>query len=492
MKTGQSLWHTSDWKGNTPSESVAWLPTPICAPLQVVIPGMGSAERVIGGGDLVTPRIRVEKGLSASGLIKTVRTGFEEITDHRASNISISLEDALMSAFAMFSLKDSSLLEFDKRRAKDGNLKRLYRIENIPSDTHMRTILDPVEPVDLKAVFKDIFDDLEQVGALEKLKFMEGYYLLSLDGTGYFSSKTIHCPSCLEKKNRKTGEITYSHQLLGGAIVHPDFKEVIPLAPEPIIKQDGATKNDCERNAAKRFLAQFRKDHPHLPVIVVEDALSANAPHIKELAKHNLRYILGVKEGDHTFLFDYVATAEQAGRTTEYECTIDGVTHRFRFINQVPLNASNQDILVNFVEYWEIQKDSVQHFCWITDLSVTRFNVFQIMRGGRARWKIENETFNTLKNQGYNFEHNYGHGHQNLSVNFALLMMLAFLVDQAQQLACPLFQQVLQKEGSRKSLWDHMRALFYSLEFASLEDIFRALLYGYKVEGLVILGPPPA
>ena len=68
-------------------------------------------------------------------------------------------------------------------------------------------------------------------------------------------------------------------------------------------------------------------------------------------------------------------------------------------------------------------------------------------------------------------------------------MMLAFLVDQAQQLACALFQAVLKKEGSRKSLWDHMRALFYTLEFASLEDIFRALLYGYRVERLVILDP---
>jgi len=389
----------------------------------------------------------------------------------------------------MFSLKDASLLEFDKRRAKDNNLKSIYGIENIPSDTQLRTILDPVQPVDIRPLYKGVFRDLQRGKVLEKLVFMDGYYLLSLDGTGYFSSKQIHCASCLEKKNSKTGEITYSHQVLGGAIVHPDFKEVIPLAPEPIIKQDGETKNDCERNAAKRFLAQFRKDHPHLPVIIIEDALSANAPHIKELGKHNLRYILGVKEGDHDFLFDYVETAHQAGQTTEYERTVNGVTHRFRFINQVPLNASNQDVLVNFVEYWEVDGNKIQHFCWITDLTVTQSNVFQIMRGGRTRWKIENETFNTLKNQGYHFEHNYGHGDQNLSVVFAMLMMLAFLVDQAQQLACALFQAVLKKEGSRKSLWDHMRALFYTLEFASLEDIFRALLYGYRVERLVILDP---
>lgn len=401
----------------------------------------------------------------------------------------ISLVDALVSAFAMFSLKDSSLLQFDERRAKDKNLKQIYELENIPCDTHMRTILDPVTPEEIKPTFKAIFEEVKEAGVLESFVFLGKYYLISLDGTGYFSSKKVHCASCLERKNSQTGEITYSHQMLGGAIVHPDLKEVIPLAPEPIIKQDGETKNDCERNAAKRFLAQLRQDHPDLPLIITEDALSSNAPHIRELKKHNIRFILGVKAGDHPFLFEYVEAAHQAGRSTEYECRSKGVTHRFRFLNQVPLNASNQDLLVNFIEYWEINGDKVQHFCWITDFIVTKINVLALMRGARARWKIENETFNTLKNQGYHFEHNYGHGHQYLSVNFALLMMLAFLVDQIQQLASTLFQATLKKEGSRKRLWEHVRALFYTLEFTSLEEIFRALLYGYKVERLVILGP---
>jgi hypothetical protein len=392
-----------------------------------------------------------------------------------------------MSGFGMFSLKDSSLLEFDDRRSTDENLRNIYGLEKVPSDTQMRTILDPVSAEEIKPVFKAVYQVVRQKGVLEQMKYV-GHYLVSLDGSGYFSSNTINCDSCLERKNSKTGEITYHHQMLAGAIVHPDKETVIPLAPEPIIKQDGERKNDCERNAAKRFMAHLRADHPDEPFIITEDALSANAPHIRELKKHNLRFILGIKPGDHAFLFEQVAQVHQAGQTTEYEVTRKGVTHRFRFINQVSLNGFNQEVLVNFIEYWEIKGDKVQHFCWITDLTVTKFNVFELMRGGRARWKIENETFNTLKNQGYNFEHNYGHGQQNLSVNFALLMMLAFLVDQVQQLAFPLFQAVLKKEGSRKRLWQHMRALFYTLRFASLEDIFSALLYGYKVERLVIFG----
>jgi hypothetical protein len=152
------------------------------------------------------------------------------------------------------------------------------------------------------------------------------------------------------------------------------------------------------------------------------------------------------------------------------------------------LNQSHPDLRVNFVEYWEIHDNGkIQHFSWITDFRVTRANVFQIMRGGRARWKIENETFNTLKNQGYHFEHNFGHGDKNLSVVFALLMMLAFLVDQTQQVACRLFQAVLHKIGCRTRLWEDIRALFHTLPFDSMESIYRALLHGFRLEGLVIL-----
>ena len=135
---------------------------------------------------------------------------------------------------------------------------------------------------------------------------------------------------------------------------------------------------------------------------------------------------------------------------------------------------------VNFIEYWEMGADKVQHFSWVTDLRVSKRNVYCLMRGGRARWKIENETFNTLKNQGYHFEHNYGHGQQNLSVVFAMLMMLAFLVDQTQQRCCTLFQAVWTKLGSKRLLWERMRALFYTYALESMRQLLEALVYGLK------------
>ena len=429
--------------------------------------------------DTVAPKGR--KHLSADALLRVVRKGFGRIPDHRPLAVSISLSAALMSGFAVFSLKSPSLLAFDEHRA-DENLGTLYGIEHVPCDTQMREILDPVSPEALRPVFKRVFAQLQRGKALEPFVFLEGCYLLALDGTGYFSSPTIHCASCLQKAQGKTGAITYYHQMVGAALIHPDFREVIPLMPDPILKQDGTTKNDCERNAVKRLVAKLRQDHPHLKLIVTEDSLSANAPHIETLQAHQLHYILGVKEGDHAFLFEHVGRAEQAGQVTWYEQEDPSaeIVHRFRFVNQVPLNASHPELLVNFLEYWEIRGDAVQHFCWVTDLRVTKRTAYPLMRGGRARWKIENETFNTLKNQGYHFEHNYGHGQQNLSVVFAVLMMLAFLVDQTQQLCCPLFRAVWAKLGSKRRLWEELRVMFAAYALASMRELLEALFYGVQ------------
>jgi hypothetical protein len=433
---------------------------------------------------MVVPKGR--KHLGADALFRLLHAHFATIADDDVDEVEIPLADALMSAFAMFSLKAPSLLAFDKQRA-DGNLQTIYGIARAPCDTRMRERLDPVSPASLRPSFTLVFRQLQRGKALEPMVFLDGHYLVALDGTGYFSSKTIHCASCLHKEHRN-GSITYAHQMLGAAIIHPDCRAVIPLMPEPIVQQDGTEKNDCERNAAERFIIKLRQDHPHLRFIITEDALSANAPYIETLHDYGCHYILGVKAGDHAYLFQQVQAAEHAGRVTYYERhdRAAGVVHRFRFVNDVPLNASNPDVRVNFLEYWERGADKVQHFSWVTDLRVSTRNVYHLMRGGRARWKIENETFNTLKNQGYNFEHNYGHGTQNLSVVFAILMMLAFLVDQVQQLCCALFQAVWAQLGSKRMLWERMRALFYDYAFASMRQLFEALWYGFKKSSPIV------
>jgi hypothetical protein len=424
------------------------------------------------------PAPRVRKHLSADALYALLRSGFEKIPDHRGGEGAISLTDALMSAFAMFALKDPSLLAFDGRR-NDQNMRNLFGITRVPSDTGMREMLDPVDPQAVRPMFNDVLRVLQRGKALEPFVFYKGCYLLSLDGTGYFSSSSIHCDSCLEKVHKQTGEVTYQHQMLGAVLIHPDHREVLPLAPEPIQKQDGTTKNDCERNAAKRLLRKIREEHPHLKLIIVEDGLASNAPHIHEILDLGMHYILGAKPGDHGFLFDQVLAAYEADRVTTISSTDEkGRSCEIAFTNGLPLNGSNQDLRVNWLCYHGYGADGQeQRFTWVTDLEITRGNAQHLARGGRCRWKIENETFNTLKNQGYHYEHNYGHGKKNLSVVFATLMMLAFLVDQVQQLCCPLFQAVLKKAGSKRALWEKLRSHFWHFTFHSLQHLYQVMLY---------------
>ena len=423
----------------------------------------------------VPPKVR--KGLSADALYALLREQFGLITDHR-EDPSISLGDAMMSAFAMFSLKEPSLLAFDDRR-NDNNMKALFGIERIPSDTQMREILDPSDPQQLRPMFNDVFRKLQRGKALEPFVFHNDCYLLCTDGTGFFSSSKIHCDSCLEKVKKKTGQVTYEHQMLGAALVYPDFREVIPLAPEPIEKQDGDNKNDCERNAGVRLLEKIRAEHPKLKFIVLEDALASNAPHIRLIKKLNMHFLLGVKTGDHEHLFDQVQKAHEDDRMQTLSWQEGEVFYEICFVHQLSLNASNPDLPVNFLEYSEFDADGTRrrHFSWVTDLGITRNNAKHLVRGGRSRWKIENETFNTLKNQGYHFEHNFGHGQQHLCTVFAMLMMLAFLVDQTQQLCCPLFRATWKKVGSKRSLWEKLRSHFYHFRFCSMGSLYEAILY---------------
>src|SRR3954470_23838116 len=145
----------------------------------------------------------VRKDLSADSLFRVLRSHFGSLPDPRSADVEIPLGDALMSAFAMFSLKDPSLLAFDQRRRDPrDNFRTIYGIDRVPSDSQMRAVLDPLDPEVLRPSFREAFRRLQRGKALERFVYRDGYYLLSLDGTGYFSSAKIHCPSCLVQRHR--------------------------------------------------------------------------------------------------------------------------------------------------------------------------------------------------------------------------------------------------------------------------------------------------
>lgn len=493
--------------------------------------------------------------LPVGSIISQIKKAISKIPDpclKRRS--SITLQGCLMSCFAIFNLKFKSLLQFQEDMRStiiSENLRKLFGIEQAPSDTYLREVLDDVEPESLRPAFKAAFSQLERTKILERFSYLDDHYLLAIDGTGFFSSKKVHCEHCCVK-NHKDGTKTYHHQMLCASIVHPSLKEVIPFPPEPIQLQDGTAKNDYELAAARRLLEKFKREHPHLKVIVIADSLYPNGPFIKFLESHGFSYILGAKQLSKDFNFiepERIETHEiranyalklvselpnddgieagsiyikKEGLRLKYtnkthegkivknewlECVRikddvltpeilnmhkdeildeltnknhtlnpDGSIHKFNWVNQLGLNGSHLELPINLIDYEETSpKGKIIRFTWVTNIALNKGNVCKVMKGGRARWKIENETFNTLKNQGYQFEHNFGHGNKNLSTVFAYMMMLAFLVDQISQLGCKYFQKALKISKRKKYFWEYIRSVFLTHVMETWEILFEKL-----------------
>lgn len=431
-----------------------------------------------------TKRQKFKKATSFDGLFKKLSDQLDEIKDHRASNATHKLGNILRSGFAMFSLKCPSLLSFEKRsREENKNLLNIFRIQKVPSDSQMRKVLDEVNPAPLRQGFRRYFELLRQAKVVKAYEYFPGMTLVSIDGVEHFSSTQVHCEQCTQKQHRN-GEISYQHAMLAAVMVHPEQREVFPLDCEPIICQDGSVKNDCERNAAKRLVEAMSQGYGDTCLVLVEDALYANAPHIRQITAQGWHYILNVKPDSHKSLFAQVEGRRLRGQMLRHEVLDeDGTRHLFEYTNDVALNGSAGDVRVNFLSYEEYSsKGQVKRFTWITDFQLSSRNVIRIMRAGRCRWKIENETFNTLKNQGYNFEHNYGHGYRFLSTVLALLMFLAFTVDQIQQHCSKLFRKLWHGLGTKAKLWESMRSFFKTLVFRSMEALFKRIAISFDVQ----------
>lgn len=427
---------------------------------------------------------KLQEKITFDALISTLNENFAKVSDHRAPNSKYNLADSLGSAFAMFSLKSPSLLCFEEQtKVETRNLHSIYHIGSIPSDTQMRTILDPIDAVPLRKLFANLFAQLEKAGVIKQYQFWNDFILVSIDGVEHFSSTRVHCAHCTTR-TRRDGTLSYHHAGLAAVVVNPAHEEVFPLDFEPVINEDGAKKNDCERNAAKRLCAALHEQYPELKIILIEDALYANAPHIRQINEYGWRFILNVKEDSHKSLEKQFKGRRASGQVEEWSYTdAQGVSHYFAWTKGLCLCESAIDVKVNYLLYEQRdKKGETKRWSWITNLGLSKSRVEKVMRAGRGRWKIENETFNTLKNQGYHFEHNYGHGKKNLATVLAVVMMLAFTVDQMIQRCWKIFRQVRGGLRTKAKLWESLRALFKVKFFRTMEALYRQIAVLYSIQ----------
>ena len=427
---------------------------------------------------------------TCSRLVEYLRTVVERFPDTRTGSDTVyAMSDAGLGAFSVFFTQSPSFLDFQRNLqvAKGcNNATNLFGLTQIPSDNQIRNLLDPVPPSAVLPVFAAVVEALHSGGQLEAYRSLNGDLLVAMDGTQYFSSEKIHCPQCSTKHHRN-GTVTYSHSVVTPVIVAPGNPRVLPLEPEFIVPQDGHEKQDCENAAAKRWLSQFGARYRPLGVTILGDDLYCKQPLCEAIVQQGLNFILVCKGDSHKTLYEWVAglAATEDVQTLRIERRQGKRTYTdaYRFASQVPLRDGDDALDVNWCELTTTRDDGkvVYQNAFATNHAITAANVAEIVRAGRARWKVENENNNTLKTKGYNLTHNFGHGKQHLSSLLATLNLLAFLFHTLLDLLDSSYR-TLREFLPRKVFFDDLRALTRYMCFESWQALMAFMINGLELE----------
>lgn len=424
----------------------------------------------------------MKKAFHLSLLFALLRATIAAFPDPRTGkNLRYSMETLGMTAFSTFFLQSPSFRShqrFMNQLDRNGNAARVFKLDAIPCANQVRDVLDEVEPAHLLPMYDDLFRRLDRNGLLRELRGFQQDLLIPLDGTRYFSSKTIHCKNC-STTTHKDGSVTYSHSAILPAIVMPGETFALPLAPEFIIPQDGHTKQDCEIAAGKRWIGDFRRRHKTVAATVLGDDLYAKQPMCEITLEHRFNFIFVCKPGSHTTLYTRITELqrENALQTKAVRCFREGRWERDRYpwACDVPLRAGDDALLVNWIDITttvEATQEVVYHNSFITNHAITATNAETVVAAGRSRWKIENEEHNTLKNHGYNLSHNYGHGEKFLSSLLVSLMLIAFVFHTLLDLVQGPFHRLRSVLPSRREVFTDLRALLRYLYVETLSHLF--------------------
>jgi hypothetical protein len=412
-------------------------------------------------------------------LVELFRSTVEQFPDERTGDNTVySMADAAIGAFSVFFTQCPSFLDFQRTMAVaqgGSNAQSLFGMTRIPSDNHIRNLLDPVPPRTMFPIFSYALDALHELGHLEPYRSINRDLLVALDGTRHFSSPKIHCQNC-SVTHHKNGTVTYSHNVVTPVIVAPGNPRVIPLEPVFITPQDGHAKQDCENAAAKRWLSEYGARYRALGVTILGDDLYCKQPLCEAFIREGLNFILVCKPDSHTTLYEWVAGLAATGDVQTLEVKRRQGKYRYtdtyRFVNQVPVRDGEGALDVNWCELTTTRDDGkvVYKNAFATNHRITAANVADIVRDGRARWKVENENNNTLKTKGYHLTHNFGHGKKHLSSLLATFNLLAFLFHTVLDLLDPSYQRIRQFLP-RKRFFNDLRALTCYLCFDSWEAL---------------------
>jgi hypothetical protein len=425
-------------------------------------------------------------------LVKCIQQSFRGFCDLRTGqNKQYDMVDAGMGAFSVFFTQSASFLSHQEdmeRRTGRSNANSLFEMEKVPCDNQIRSLLDPVEPSAVNSVFRDIYHELDRAGVLKDYRSHAQCLLIGIDGTEYFSSQKVHCEKCSQRELRN-GKINYFHSVLTPVIVQAGNEHVVALEPEFIRPQDGNEKQDCEIEAGKRWVSQYGDFYARQHVIILGDDLFSRQPFIQALKDKKLHFILVCKPDSHLALYEMVTFLESNGAIDSHQKRHwngrFGEIYTYCYTNNLPLRGDQETLEVNWCELTITREDTGEQlyknaFC--TDFVVLETTVEAIVRDGRARWKVENENNNVLKNKGYHIEHNFGHGSQHLASLLLSLNLLAFLFHTVLDLVDERYRRIRQALRTRQKFFQHIETLLCYLIFPSWEDLFAFMHKGLELD----------
>ena len=410
--------------------------------------------------------------------VRTTCAGFPD--QRRGGDVTYSMADIGLSGFSLFFMQSESFLSYQRgleEGRKTSNCQSLFGMKAIPTDNHIRAMLDPVDPSHLQPAFDDALGALRRHGGLAPFQRLGGRMLIALDGTEYFCSQKLGCPQCLTRQ-RANGKVESYHAMLAATVVAPGHAMALPLMPEFIAPQDGTEKQDCERRAAKRWLATHAERVKDLRPIYLGDDLFACQPIAEAITATGGDFLLTAKSSSHKALYDFMQGATVEEHTVKQKVAGKRLSYRYRWFKQAPLRDGKDAMLVNWVgvTITDAKGKVTYDSAFVTSLPVTRDTIAEIVACARARWKIENESFNVLKANGYHLEHNFGHGKQNLAMVFAAMNLLAFAIHTVCDCLEQLWIEARTAKRARKRFFEHIRTITAYLVFPDWQTLMQTLI----------------
>jgi len=432
-------------------------------------------------------------------LVAIVRDAVAGFPDPRqGKNTHHTMTDAAMSAFAVFFFQSPSWLACQRTMQDEkgrNNALTLFGIGDVPTDNHVRGLLDPAAPELLHDAYGQMVDVLEQRGCLERYRVLAGRLLVALDGTDFHSSEKISCPGCLVARH-KDGRTVFSHKAVTPVIVAPGIRQVVPLHPEFVVSRDGSQKQDCEINASKRWLDDMAGWLVGARAVLLGDDLYSHTPFCRKVMSCGLHFIFTCLRESHKTTYEWIDLLQPRDIRTASEVHRDDAgrkwTRTVRFAPDVPLSAEDGAPRLTWIELVETNAHGQQTYsnCWVTDMAVNESNAMKLAACGRARWGIENGNNNTLKTKGYHLEHNFGHGKKHLANTLASLNILAFLMHTVLELADLHYHLIRERIGSRRDFFLHLHILTVYHLFQSWADFEDFLLKSHKLGPHAPADPP--